>query len=98
MNIEPGTLILLAAGCGLTCIVLFVLGTVLNALGVVFQVVGNIIELLVSLFNLGPVPGCGCAMLVLGALTCVGGGIVVSNIIATCETAQRVAFCSWIGR
>lgn len=98
MKIDPGTLILIAAGCGLTCLVLFVLGTVLNALGFVFELAGNIIELAVNLFNLGPLPGCGCLAIVLAVVTCIGGGLVLSNIISTCDTASRMAFCSWIGR
>lgn len=98
MKIEPTTLILIGAGCGLTCLVLFILGTVLNALGFIFELVGNIIELGVNLFNLGPLPGCGCLAVVLVIASCVGGGFVLNSVIATCDTASRMAFCSWIGR
>lgn len=95
---EPGTLLLLAVGCALSCVVIFVLGTVLNMLGVVFEVLGSILELLAGLFNFGPVPGCGCLLLVFAIISCVGGVTLFNSIVSTCDTASRMLFCSWIGR
>lgn len=97
MNIEPGTLLLIVLGMSLLCGVLFVLGTVLNALGVVFHVLGGALEIAVNLFNLGPLPGCGCLVLLLAILTCVGGGMAINSVISSCGTAQQMNFCRLLG-
>lgn len=97
MNIEPGTLLLLVAGMGLLCGVLFVLGSVLNAIGVVFDVLGGALEIALNLFNMGPLPGCGCIALLLVILTCVGGGMAINSIVSSCGTAQQMNFCRLLG-
>ena len=97
MNIEPGTLLLIVVGMGLLCVVLFVLGSVLNALGVVFEVIGGALEIAVNLFNMGPLPGCGCLALVLAIVMCVGGGMAVNSIVSSCGTAQQMNFCRLLG-
>jgi hypothetical protein len=97
MNIEPGTLVLIAAGCSVICVVLFVLGTFLNALGVVFELLGGVFEIAVNLFNMGPLPGCGCIALLLALVICVGGGLAVNSIVSSCGTAQQMNFCRLLG-
>jgi len=94
---DSGTLILIAAGCGIVCIGLFVIGTVLNALGIVFELIGGLVEFAVNLFNFGPVPGCGCVVLAGAIAMCVVTALAVNSVLQTCGTPQQVNFCQLFG-
>ncbi len=94
---DGGTLILIAAGCGILCIVLFVIGTVLNALGIVFELLGGLAEFAVNLFNFGPVPGCGCVVVVGVIALCIGTVLAVNGVLQSCATPQPVNFCQLLG-
>ncbi len=94
---DTGQLILIGGGLALLCGVLFVLGTVLQALGVVFGLFGWLLEIVVNLFNIGPIPGCGC-LLALGGLGLCGLIIyIVVNVSATCSGPNPVNFCMFFG-
>lgn len=94
---DSGTLILIAAGCGILCIVLFVIGTVLNALGIVFELLGGLAEFAINMFNFGPVPGCGCVVVVGVIALCIGTVLAVNSVLQTCGTPQQVNFCQLLG-
>lgn len=95
---DTGQLLLIGGGLALLCVVLFILGTVFQALGVIFNLLGGLFEFAVNLFNIGPVPGCGCVLFVLAIGLC--GFIIygVVNISATCSGPNPVNFCLFFGR
>lgn len=97
-NIDSSTLILIAGGCGLLCVVLVVVSTVL-------QIFGNVLEIVTGLFGFvfgfaGNIPGggCGCIVILLGCGVCGGLGVGLSNFLQTCGTPEAVNFCRLLGR
>jgi hypothetical protein len=94
---DGGQLILIGGGLALLCVVLFVIGTVFQVLGTVFGVLGNVLDVVIGLFNIGPVPGCGCVIAIGGLALCGVTIYLVSNIAATCSGPNPVNFCLFFG-
>ena len=82
--------------CGVLCFGSFFVGIMFSLLDVVFTVIGAIIELILELFNTGPVPGCGCVV-VLGLIFGCGAFMTwYLNAAETCGTADAVILCRFI--
>lgn len=85
---------LLAVGCCLLCVV----GLLITVLTPVFNLLGGLVDIASGLFNLGPLPGCGCVV----ALAIVGGlllcGTLVMSVASTCGTPNAANFCILFGR
>lgn len=97
-NLDSSTLILIAGGCGLLCVVLVVVSAFL-------QIFGNIVEIFTGLFGFifgfaGNVPfgGCGCIVILLGCGVCGVIGVGIANTLQSCGTAEAVNFCRLFGR
>jgi len=93
-NVDPGTLIFIALGIGLLCVV--GIGLILA-----LQFAGNIIGTLFSFFNLffdvvsgGPIAWCGCLLLI-GACGLCGG---IAYLAAVCSGGSAMNFCLLFGQ
>ena len=96
-NIDAGTVLLIAVGCGVLCVVgiglLFSLQIITSVVGMfagIFQVFGTVL-------NGGPLAWCGCILLfvICGAITVLGIWFV--SILSTCGTENAVNFCRLLG-
>ncbi len=90
-SLDSNALFLLCGGCVVVAILLVVLPFFMNIIGVIF----NLLEFVTTLINLGPVPGCGCVMLLLGCGCTSTVGYVLINALSTCGTPQAVNFCQF---
>ncbi len=90
--------VLLGVGCCGLCVV----GLILSAVAPIFDLIGGLLELIVNLvtglFGVGPIPGCGCAVLI----AVVGGvlliGAFLAAVLSTCGTTDATNFCTLFGR
>ena len=76
-NFDPSLLPYIGVGCALLCLVLIVIGFVLQAVSGFFDVIVGLIEIVVEILQGGPVAWCGCVLLVLGTSRMFGVGIPV---------------------
>lgn len=91
---DIGTLLFIAIGCVLLCVVGLVLLFGLQLLGTTFQTVFGVFELVGSILNGGPVAWCGC-LLVLAIC-----GIIASAVYVYTSCAANPAsmnFCALFG-
>ncbi len=95
-NIDPAHLPYIAAGCALLCIVVFVIGFLLQAVSGIFNVALGLFELLIDLLQGGPVAWCGCVVLLLGFVAFAGGIFLLLNAPESCA-AHPTRFCQWFG-
>ena len=95
-NIDPAHLPYIAVGCALLCIVVFVIGFLLQAVSGIFNVVLGLFELLIDLLQGGPVAWCGCVVLLLGFVAFAGGIFLLLNAPESCA-AHPTRFCQWFG-
>lgn len=83
--------------CGL-CVVGIVLSVAAPFLDIFTGLLGMVFDVAGSLFEIGPIPGCGCVV----ALAFVAAVLVtialVGSILSTCGTAQATNFCMIFGR
>jgi len=96
MEIFGVNIILIAGLCGLLCFGGFFLGIIFSVLDLVFTVVGAVIELMLTLFNTGPVPGCGCVVVLLLLFGCGICGSWYLSAVETCGTAEPIILCRFI--
>ncbi len=96
-NIDSGTVLFIAVGCGVLCLTgigllfsLQILTSVVGAFAGIFQVLGTVL-------NGGPLAWCGCILLfvICGAVAVVGIWFV--SIVGTCGTDNAVNFCRLFG-
>lgn len=90
-NIDIGTLLLLGAGLALLCVVGLVLFFGLQIIGSVFGVIFGFVQLFTGIITGGPVAWCGCLVLILACILCVGTVLLYS----TCSgNPSAMNFCS----
>jgi len=95
-NIDPSLLPYIGVGCALLCVVLIVIGFVLQAVSGCFEVDVGVMEIVVGILQGGPVAWCGCVLLVLGLLGC--SGLVFLYLNAPASSAEQATnFCRWFG-
>lgn len=87
----------LALCCGLSCVVIVVLGVGLQVFGVVFQGALGIFELGLEVFAGGPVAWCGCLVVIIGVIACGAIAIAFLNVMGTCGTPDQVNLCRLFG-
>ena len=95
-NIDPAHLPYIAVGCGLLCLVVFVIGFALQAISGIFDVIFGIFELLIDLLQGGPVAWCGCLALIGGIAAIVSAVFLFLNAPESCA-AHPTRFCQWLG-
>lgn len=97
-NIDAGGALLLAVGCVLLCVVLFVILSALQFIGGFLEIFGSILGGLFDVISGGPVSWCGCLVLIAAIVVCGGGVLLIAQSLASCGTAQAVNFCQFFGR
>lgn len=94
---DAGTIVIVAVGACLLCVVILILGLVLQVLGTIFDLIGGLFDMLFSLVNIGPIPGCGCVVVLIALVGCVGCAVYTTSIIGKCGTPEAVNFCRLLG-
>ena len=94
--IDPAHLPIIAAGCALLCIVVFIIGFLLQAVSSIFDVFYGMFELLIDLLQGGPVAWCGCLFVLVAVVALAGAILLVLNAPESCA-AYTTNFCSWLG-
>lgn len=90
--------VLIAAGLCLVCFLGFgLIGFVLSLLGFIGDLVGGVTNILFGLLGCGPLPGCGCVVVVIGLAGCGVMSMYVVRIVQSCGTPQAVNFCRLLG-
>ncbi len=84
---------LLLVGCGLLCVGVIVFGFIFPLLDLVFDVIGTLVGFIFDIAGVGPVPGCGCVILLLLVGGCGVFGIWFTDAMATCGTPEQVNLC-----
>ena len=87
---------------GVCCCGLCVVGLALTVLAPVFNLIGGLLDIVLQigagLFELGPVPGCGCVLALVALGLVAGLVLLVSGAAASCGTASATNFCTLLGR
>lgn len=92
-----GAPLLIALGCIVLCIVGVILFIGMQIIGGVFGIFGGVVDVVFELATAGPVPGCGCVVVVVGCMLCVGVVLAISSVLSTCGTPDAVNFCRIFG-
>lgn len=92
-SLEPLTIVILC--CGL-CIGGIVVVFILPLFAGLLDILTGLVEALFEIANIGPLPGCGCIVLIAGCGLCAAVTVFISNIAATCGTPDAVNFCRFI--
>ena len=95
-SIDPALLPYLGVGCALLCIVVIVLGFVLQAVSSIFEVVFGLFEAVIDLLQGGPGAWLGCGLLIFALLACAGTIFLLLNAPASCAE-HPTRFCIWLG-
>ncbi len=95
-NIDPAHLPIIAAGCALLCVLLVVIGFVLQAISGIFEALFGLFEVVVDLLQGGPVAWCGCFLLIAFLLAGAGAVFLALNAPESCA-ANPTRFCQWFG-
>ncbi|TVR22280.1 MAG: hypothetical protein EA396_06325 [Anaerolineaceae bacterium] len=89
-QINITTLVLLCGGACLLAVFLFIILPIFSG---ILNIVFSVLDVFLSLFQAGPLPGCGCVM-VLAGCACTGTlAVVLIDALSTCNTADPVNFC-----
>jgi len=90
--------VLLAVCCGGLCVLGLVLSIVAPLLDIVTGIVGMLLDFASTLFSVGPVPGCGCVVVLALIAAVLVAGALITSILSTCGTAGATNFCTLFGR
>jgi len=90
--IDPAHLPWLAAGCGLLCLLLFVVAFFLQALDTVLSLLQSLIDFVLA----GPSAWLGCGLLALTVIGIVLAAILLLQAPENCA-AYPTNFCQWLG-
>ncbi len=95
-NIDPAHLPYVAVGCALLCLVVLVIGFLLQAVSGIFDVIFGLFEIVIDMLQGGPVAWCGCLFLLVGLAA--AAGVVLLFFYAPEACAEHPTnFCSWFG-
>ena len=95
-NINPAHLPYIAVGCALLCLVVFVIGFILQAVSGILEIIFGAFELLINLLQGGPVAWCGCIVAFFGIAVFAGAVFLYLNAPESCA-AHPTRFCQWFG-
>jgi hypothetical protein len=82
--------------CGGMCVLGIVVVFVLPFLADLFSIIAGIVELSIDLATLGPVPGCGCVVVLGLCAGCAAGSVWLADVLSTCNTADAVNLCRFL--
>jgi hypothetical protein len=92
-NVDLGGLTLIVVGCGLLCVVGFLL---VFGLQIIVGAIGGFIEIFFSILAGGPVAWCGCGLFLVACLIVTVIGIFIVNTMSSCDT-NPIMFCRLLG-
>ena len=95
-NVDPAHLPYIALGCALLCMVVFVIGFLLQAVSGIFDVIFGLIEIVIEMLQGGPVAWCGCLFFLAGLAAAFGGVLLLLNAPEACAE-HPTNFCRWFG-
>lgn len=95
-SIDPSLLPYLAAGCALLCVVIVVVGFIMQAVGGFFDVLFGFAEVIIDILEGGPMAWCGCALLLFGCIACALITLLFLTAPDNCA-AYPTQFCAWFG-
>lgn len=73
------------------------LALLLPLLAGIFDVLGEVLELIIDVLTGGPASWCGCIILIVLLIGCLAFAGVVGWVYSTCGTTNAVNFCVWFG-
>jgi hypothetical protein len=96
-NIDSGSVLFIAVGCGALCVIGIGLLFSLQILTSVATAFSGILQIIGSVLGGGPLAWCGCILLfvICGAVAVVGIWLV--SILSSCGTASAVNICQLFG-
>ncbi|MFN8379026.1 MAG: hypothetical protein U0452_10180 [Anaerolineae bacterium] len=83
--------------CGL-CVFGLAISIIAPILDIVMGIVGMLLDFASTLFGVGPIPGCGCVVVLALIASILVVGALTTSILSTCGTAQATNFCMLFGR
>jgi hypothetical protein len=95
MTLDGGTILLIVGGLCVLCLVGIVLSVGFQIFGVVFNLLGGVLEFVFGIFGGSP---CGCILVIGGLIVCGGLAWLLYSGLQTCGTPQAVNFCGLLGR
>lgn len=95
-NIDPSLLPYIGLGCALLCVVMIVIGFILQAISGFFDVLVGLAQIVIEILQGGPVAWCGCLLLAAGLLAFAGILLLYANAPASCAE-HATNFCRWFG-
>ncbi len=95
-NIDLSMLPYIAAGCALLCVVVVVIGFILQSVGSFFDVFFGFAEVMIEILQGGPAAWFGCALLLLGCIAFAGLAFLLLTAPENCA-AYPTQFCQWFG-
>lgn len=96
-NIDGGTAVLIVAGLCVLCLVLPILMSGLHFVGMIVDLLGNIVGAVLGIIAGGPAQWCGC-LLAIGGCALVGVfAWLITTGLSSCAT-YHTNFCALFGR
>lgn len=94
---DTGTILLIAGGACLLCVIVVILGFVFQVIGAFFDFIGTLVDFFFALAAGGPIPGCGCLVAAVLICGCIGSVAYIVSILPGCGTPDAVNFCRFLG-
>jgi hypothetical protein len=96
-NVEPGSLLIVALGCGVLCVIGIGLLFSLQIVTSLFGSLLGIFELFGNVFSGGPIAWCGCIVVVFGCIGCALLALWIVPLLMSCDSPNAVNFCQLLG-
>lgn len=96
-QIDPALALWITVGCGLLCVVGFVLMSVLQFVGAGLEIVFSVFEFAGQIATGGPIAWCGCLVMMFGCAGCGGFIWIFYTVIPNCGTPQQLNLCRLLG-
>ena len=95
-SIDAAQLPYIAAGCALLCVVVVVIGIIMQAVSSFFDVFVGFAEVIIEILQGGPMAWCGCVLVIFACIGLAGGAFLLLNAPESCA-AHPTNFCRWFG-
>jgi len=95
-NLDPNLLPYIGACLGLLCILIFVVGFLMQLVGGFLNIFGQGFGFILHILQGGPLSWCGCLLAFLGCIACAGIAMTILNASSSCAT-NYTNFCKWLG-
>ena len=95
-NIDPALMPYIVVGCALLCVVIVVLGFILQAVGSFFDAFFGFFQAVIDILEGGPTAWCGCLFLLFGCIACAAVVFLLLTAPGNCAV-YPTRFCEWFG-